>query len=140
MYASTPITIELPSPIAEQLEEEANRQNTNVQDLVREFILENWSGHPSLPDDVRAELAAFYRLSDNVLWLVARTTLSPGEQQELAELNDEANARNLTSEEEARREELLSAYDRVMVRRAQATAILQSRGHDISDPSTLKRQ
>ena len=138
LFASTPITLELPSPIAEQLEEEASRQKIDVRDLVRELILDNWSGLPLLPDDVETELAAFHKLSDDVLWLVARTTLSPEEQEELADLNDEAQSRNLTDGEEVRREVLLDTYDRVMIRRAQAAAILQSRGYDLSDPSVLK--
>jgi hypothetical protein len=135
---STPITIDLPAPIAEQLEEEATRQKIHVRELVREIILEHWSGLPSLPDDVEAELAAFHQLSDNLLWLIARTTLTVDEQAELADLNDEAQSRYLSHDEEARRDVLLEAYDRVMLRRAQAAAILQSRGYDLSDPSVLK--
>lgn len=137
MSASTPITIELPTPIAEQLEEEASRQKVNVRDLVRDLVLEHWSELPSLPDDVEAELAAFTRLSDNVLWLIARTTLSSEEQEELAGLNSEAKSRPLTSDEHTRREALLDAYDRMMVRRAQAADILQTRGYDLSDPAVL---
>ena len=31
---------------------------------------------PSLPEDVEAELASFSQLSDDVLWLIARITLT----------------------------------------------------------------
>ena len=137
MSVSTPITIDLPATVAKQLAEEASRQNMNVRDLVRECILEHWGGLPSLPEDIEAELAAFHRLTDNVLWLIARTTLTIEEQEELADLNDVAHSRSLTDEEEARRAALLDTYDRIMVRRAQAAGILQSRGHDLSDPSSL---
>ena len=135
--ASTPITIDLPAPIAEQLEEEANRQKVTIRELVRDLVLEHWSGLPSLPDDVEAELAAFHQLSDDVLWLIARTTLIPEEQKELADLNDEAQFRTLTDNEYNRREALLDSYDRMMVRRAQAAYLLQSRGYDLSDPAIL---
>lgn len=137
MTASTPIIIDLPAPIAEQLEMEANRQKTTIRDLVRELVLEHWSGLPSLPDDVEAELAAFHSLSDDVLWLIARTTLTTEEQHELADLNDEAQSRSLTDEEYSKREELLDAYDRMMVRRAQAAHILKLRGYDLSNPAVL---
>lgn len=133
-----PIIIELPVPAAEQLEEEASRQKMNARELAREFVLERLSELPLLPDDVEAELAAFHQLSDNVLWLIARTALTTDEQAELAYFNDEAQSRHLTHDEEARRDVLLEAYDRVMLRRAQAAAILQSRGYDLSDPSVLK--
>lgn len=135
--ASTPITIDLPAPIAEQLAEEANRQKVTIRDLVRELVLEHWSGMPALPDEVEAELAAFQQLSDDVLWLVARTTLTPEEQKELAELNDEAKSRSLDDDEYTRRDTLLDAYDRVMIRRAKAASILHSRGYDLSDPAVL---
>ena len=135
--ASTPITIDIPAPIAEQLEEEANRQKITVRDLVRDLLLEHWSGLPSLPDDVEAELAAFHQLSDNLLWLIARTTLTSEEQHELAYLNDEAESRSLNDDEYTQRETLLDAYDRMMIRRAKAASILQSRGYDLSDPTVL---
>lgn len=138
MSVSTPITIELPASIAAQLEKEARRQKTNVQELVRELILENLSKLPSLPDDVEAELAAFHSLSDNVLWLSARTALSLEEREELADLNYQAHSRSLTCDEEGRREEVLNAYDRMVVRRAQAVMVLQARGYDLSDPSIFK--
>jgi hypothetical protein len=92
---------------------------------------------PVLPRDVESEIAAFHVLTDDVLWRIARTTLATDEQEELANLNTEAQSRSLTSNEEARREELLNAYDRMMVRRAQAAYILQLRGYDLSDPTIL---
>lgn len=134
---STPITIDLPGPIAERLEEEAIRQKVSIRELVRELVLEHWSGLPSLPDDVEAELAAFHQLSDDVLWLVARTTLTPEEQRELAELNDTVQSRPLADDEYNRREALLDSYDRMMIRRAQAAHLLQLRGYDLSDPAVL---
>jgi len=45
---------------------------------------------PALPQDVEAELAAFANLSDEVLWFLARSTLTEAEQEELATLNDVA--------------------------------------------------
>lgn len=134
---STPITIDLPGPVAEQLEEEAIRQRMSIRELVRELVLEHWSGLPSLPDDVEAELAAFHQLSDDVLWLVARTTLTPEEQRELAELNDTVQSRPLADDEYNRREALLDSYDRMMIRRAQRSHLLQLRGYDLSNPAVL---
>jgi len=54
---------------------------------------------PALPQDVEAELAAFTNLSDEVLWLLARNTLTEAEQEELATLNDVAQQRSLTQAE-----------------------------------------
>lgn len=131
----TPITVELPVAIAERLREEASRQKRPVRDLVRDLIVEHWNGLPTLPPDVEAELDAFPNLSDELLWLIARTALTDGEREELAALNEATG--QLTDEQEQRRETLLDTYDRIMVRRAQAAVILQSRGYNLSNPSTL---
>lgn len=133
--ASTPITVELLVSVAERLREEANRQNRPVRDLVRELILERWDNLPPLPPEVEAELEAFHSLSDDVLWLVARSSLTIEEQKELARLN--AKIQPLGTAEESRREALLAAYDRTVLRRAQAAVILQSRGYDLSNPAVL---
>jgi hypothetical protein len=53
------------------------------------------------------------------------------QQEELARLNEAGRERDLTSEERDQQEILLDAYDRMLVRRAQAMAILKKRGHDI---------
>ena len=93
--------------------------------------------YEKLPDEFEAELATFHGLTDEELWRIARTTLTHDKQEELADLNYEAKFRGLTADEEARREVLLDDYDRMMVRRAQAASILQSRGYDLSDPRVL---
>ncbi len=131
----TPITVELPAAIAERLREEAGRQKRPMRDLVRDLIVEHWSGLPTLPADVEAELDAFPSLSDELLWLIARTAVAEDEREELAALN--AATGQLTNEQEQRRETLLDTYDRIMVRRAQAAVILQSRGYNLSSPSVL---
>lgn len=133
--ATTPILVDLPVAVAERLRKEAGRQQRAVRDLVRDFIVEHWSEGPALPQEVEAELDAFSSLSDDLLWLAARSTLPDEDREELALLNAEGGS--LTPDQEQRREELLNAYDRVMVRRAQAAVILQGRGYDLSDPSVL---
>jgi len=85
-----------------------------------------------LPADLASELAAFEHLSDDVLWLLATSTLSAEEQEELALLNEAAQQREVTLGERERQDMLLDAYDRVLVRRAHAAAILKGRGHDIN--------
>ncbi len=133
--STTPFTVDLPVAVVERLRVEAGRQRRAARDLVRDLIVERWSETPPLPAEVEAELDAFHNLSDDLLWLVARSSLPESEREELASLN--AKAGTLTHEEEDRREALLNAYDRMMVRRAQAVVILQSRGYSLSDPSVL---
>ena len=59
-------------------------------------------------------------------------TLSPYELRRMEQLSDLADGRDLTAREEAERRDLLSAYDRSVLRRAQTLALLKQRGHDLN--------
>lgn len=133
------LTVELPGVVMEHLQETARAQQRSVPELVRELVVRQTTELPLLPPDVEAELAAFASLSDGVLWLLARTTLSPEEQLELAQLNGEAQRRPLSPAEAARQQTLVDNYDRILVRRAHAAELLQTRGYDLRDPSVLRQ-
>ena len=132
------VTIELPSFVQQQMERRAQAEARSVADLIRELVLQNWQTSPRLPDNVEIELAALPNLSDEALWVLARTTLTAGEQSTLATLNHKAKTTKLTSAEEARLTTLLDLYDRALVRRAQAAVILQQRGHNLQNPAVLQ--
>ena len=133
-----PVTVDLPDSLVQELETKARRERRSISEMVRDLVLQSWHATPALPENVEAELAAFTNLSDDALWILARSTLSKAEQEELARLNHEAKRRDLTEDEETRRQTLLDAYDRMMVRRAQAALLLKSRGYDLTDPGILQ--
>ena len=93
---------------------------------------------PELPEDVKDELETFKHLSDDVLWLLARSTLSEEEQRDLARLNDEAQRKPLIGSQVQRQRALLDKYDHVLVRRAEAARVLKARGYDLSDLAILQ--
>lgn len=134
------ITLDLPETILKQLENTSRTQQRSVGEVIREIVIQNWQSLPRLPDDVEAELAALPSLSDEVLWLLVRSTLTAEEQRALAFLNSAAKTRTLESAETERLETLLALYDRMLVRRAQAAAILQQRGYDLRNPQVLQPQ
>lgn len=72
---STVISLELPSAAYEQLRLAATRQNRPVADVVKDIVLREIPDLPTLPADVEAELESFWSLSDDVLWLIARSSL-----------------------------------------------------------------
>lgn len=134
------IQIELPTETFVQLEQVARQQQRTVDELVREMILHELPGLPLLPEDVEAELAAFDRLSDDVLWLLAQSTLGIPQQEELASLNEISQQRDLTLAEQQHQQTLLNAYERVVIRRAQAAAVLKIRGHNVSRLTNYQAQ
>lgn len=137
MIGARTITVDFPVAAFEALQRTAQRQNRPVADVVRDLVLRELPELPLLPRDVETELTSFATLSDDVLWLIARSTLTRKQLQELARLNDTGQQRSLTAAEQVRQQELISAYDRTILRRARAAALLQQRGHNLSDPAVL---
>lgn len=135
---STVVTFDLPPAAFEQLRSAAHRQNRPVAEVVKDIVLREIPVLPALPADVETELASFAQLSDDVLWIIARSTLTPQQQRSLANLNDKAQRRPLTQPEQGQQQQLIDAYDRTLVRRAEAAFLLKQRGYDLSDPAVLR--
>ncbi|PKO21784.1 MAG: hypothetical protein CVU38_12805 [Chloroflexi bacterium HGW-Chloroflexi-1] len=132
------LTVNLPVVAFEQLQCVADQQHRGLPDLVRDLVLQELPGSPPLPQDVEAELASYASFPDDLLWVLARSTLSQLQQHELARLSREAQQRTLTDVERARQQELVDAYDRMLMRRAQAALVLKTRGYDLSNLTVLR--
>jgi len=91
-----------------------------------------------LPPEMADELASMHLFSDDALWAATEPSLSPAEQRRLGQLNRMAGERPLTKAEKAEQEQLLVAYHRSVLRRAQALAILAQRGHPIPTETELQ--
>lgn len=131
------VTLDLPENFIDDIKSEAQSQRRSVADVLRELVLKNWQATPKLPIDVEMELDAMSNLSDEVLWLLARNTLPISEQDALARLNAAAKERGLDPEEQSLLDNLVEQYERMLIRRAQAAALLGKRGHDMSSPKVL---
>jgi hypothetical protein len=135
--STTFVTIELPANAFKKLQETAHQQHRSINEVARDLILRELPDLPPLPPELQTELAAFANLSNEVLWVLARSTLTEPQQQELAKLNDEAQRRLLTEVEQNRQQILIDIYNRVLVHRAHAAALLRARGYDLADPTIL---
>ena len=132
MMLST-MTVELPEKTYVQLQQVAYQQNRSIPDVVQNLLTQDISRLPRLPDDLETELAVFTRLSNHVLWLLARSILTIEERTELANLNYKAQrVEGLTDDEKMRQTTLLNLYNRTLVHRSEAANLLRKRGEDIS--------
>ena len=122
------VVIDLPMFAYEHLQQLATSQQRDLRAIASDLILAELPALPPLPVEIEQELAAFTHLSNEVLTLLANSTLSPQELAQLAQLNEQAQASKLSAVQEARRQQLLDAYDRILVRRAQAALLLRLRG------------
>lgn len=131
------LTVELPDEALKHLEEVAREQDQSIQEVVQQLLLREINGLPRLADEVEAELTAFAHLSDEVLWLLARSTFPSAEQTRLTTLNDKSQREGLSKIEISERDELLEHYNRSILRRARAAEVLLERGYDLSNPAIL---
>lgn len=83
-----------------------------------------------LPDDLQQALTPLALLDDAALWRAARTRMPKNAAQRLAVLHAKRQREGLTEQEDQERAHLLRQYERAILVRAQAAALLHERGHD----------
>jgi hypothetical protein len=113
------VSVQVPEPIFRKLKRAADVTCRPVEEVLAD------------------ELASMHLFSDNALWAATEPSLSPAEQRRLGQLNRIAGQRPLTEAEKTEQEQLLAAYHRSVLRRAQALAILAQRGHPIPTETEL---
>jgi plasmid stability protein len=130
--SSQTVTLELPEPLYERLRNRAAQAQRSVEAEARETLASALQENDSLPADLEAALAPLALLSDAELWQAGRTRLSQETVEQLEELNLKRQREGLTEAEEATAAALIHQYERVMLVRAEAAALLKQRGHDVT--------
>jgi plasmid stability protein len=126
------VTLELPEPLYERLRSRAAQARRSIEAEARETLASAIQGHEDLPADLEAAIAPLALLSDAELWQAGRTRLPQEAADQLAALNLKHQREGLTEAEAATSAALIHQYERVMLIRAQAAALLKQRGHDVS--------
>lgn len=137
--AITKIPVDLPEPLYRRLQGIAAFAHRSIEEILASAISTALPPSPELPDTLADELAEMLWLSDEMLWAATDPTFTSTHQNRVTELSDLLGERSLTSEEKAEQEQLLAVYDRSVLRRAQAFAILARRGHQIPKRPELLR-
>jgi hypothetical protein len=114
-----------------KLQRTAELTYRSVEDVLVATLNAALVAPPDIPGDMAEELAAMNLFSDEALWAATQPSFSPTEQMRLAQLNHKAGERPLTEAEQAEQARLLLAYQRSILRRAKALAVLAQRGHPL---------
>ncbi len=125
------IPINVPEPLYLRLQGISVFAHRSVEEILTSAVAVALPPSPDLPPSVANELAEMIWLSDQALWDATIPTFTAKEQTRLAELNDLEDTRALRVDEQQEQAQLLAAYERSVLRRAQAFAILSRRGHQI---------
>ena len=124
------ITVTVPEEVYTQLEAQARSSARSVDDLVAQTLTRVLPpAEPDLPPSVQAELPAMEHLSDEALWAIARSTANDDKLALYDLLTERQNTGSLTLEGQRLLAQLRAEADALMVRKAHAYALLQSRGY-----------
>jgi hypothetical protein len=126
------ITLTLPEDISARVRQIAETTSQPVEQIVLEHLKSLSIQLPPLPPDDQAELDALHHLSDDALWTIAREQVSEDAQARAHTLMDKNSRGTITDAEADELEKLVQRADRVMLRKAEAAAILKERGFAFS--------
>jgi len=105
-------------------------QRTVAEELVAVVI--DYSQKEGLADDIEQELAQLDWLTEDELCQAAQITVSREKNESMQELVEKQQRDGLTEYESQQAQLLSHLFNRVMLVRAKATALLKKRGYDIS--------
>jgi hypothetical protein len=124
-----PIVLTIPADVAARAREIAESVEQPVEQVLIDHLKTLTTPLPTLPPEEQAELDALHHLSDDALWTIAREQMPDDVQARAHTLMDKNSRDTITDEEHAKLETLVERADRLMLRKAEAAAILRERGY-----------
>jgi len=125
------ISLNVPDAIYQRLKKQAQESNRTLEEQTLDVLAATVGKKPQSLDDPTTLLASLELLDDAALWNAAQSKLAGEVSIELEELNFKRQREGLTESEDVRAEELSRQYERQMLLRAKAVALLKQRGQDI---------
>lgn len=126
------ITLNLPAPLYERLTQRARQAHRSVEDELLEVVATAVPATDALPEDLRAAIAPLPLLDDDALWRAARDHLPAKDAARMEALHNKRQTKGLTDAEQDTLARLIRQYERYMLIRSRAAALLRERGHDVS--------
>lgn len=134
-----PVTLYIPPHLYERARRLAEANDVPIEQVILNWLESALVELPSLPPDEQAELDALSHLSDDALWTIAREQMPADRQRHMQVLMDRNNLGTITAPERDELAALVEQGQRLMLRKAQAMALLARRGHPIH-PDDLARE
>ena len=132
MTTTQDITISLPDVLYRKLKARAEQTQRSVEAEALDALVASVPVVDELSVDLEDALAQLALLDDQALWRAARTTFAADAARQLEELHLKRQREGLAEHEAQAAAALVQQYERVMLVRAQAAALLKQRGHDVA--------
>jgi hypothetical protein len=129
--ADQSLTLRLPDALLERLKQLAENDHRSVEEEAINRLAASIPEDDELPPDLRRLLDSMQGLDDESLWRAARNDLARKASVEIRRLQARRKRKDLTVDEQQRLGHLLRQYDRGILIRAEAAALLKQRGHDV---------
>jgi plasmid stability protein len=126
------VTLRLPDALYQRLNRRAEQAQRALEDELLDMIAAAVLVDDELPKELSEALSSLVLLDDEALWGAARTRLPAEAAEELEGLHLKRQREGISASEAEQAAALLRRYERVMLVRAQAAALLRQRGHDVS--------
>lgn len=122
------MTINIPDDVYERLRQLAETTDQPIESVLINQLKTSLPLSELSPDEA-SELAALRHLSDDALRQIAREQLPPAVQARMYDLMDQNSLGKISPQDYAELEALGERGNRLMLRKAEAAAILIERGH-----------
>ena len=132
-YQAETVTVKLPIPIYRRLKRVAEITYRSVEDLLASTVDAALPLDPNLPSDVADDVAAMALMNDDALMAASEVLHHAGAAATPATIDRVRRTARLSTSEEAELAHLLELYNRSVLRRAKALAILSQRGYQLPD-------
>ncbi len=126
------LTLHLPDPLYTRLQQRARQFNRTLEAELLEVLNTAVQADESLPQPLAEDVARLDNMDDAALWQAARSRLSKKEAAQLEVLHLKRQKVGISESEASALAELVQRYERSMLVRAQAAALLKQRGCDLS--------
>jgi plasmid stability protein len=126
------VTLNVPDVLYTRLKQRAEQANRTVEAELLEVLATAVPAADELPADLQEAISPLALLDDESLWRAARSRLAAEVAAELENLHLKQQRESLTETEAETLAGLVRQYERAMLVRAQAAALLKQRGHDVS--------
>jgi hypothetical protein len=138
--ATQTVTLQLPESLYTRLQQAAQATRRSLDDVLLHAVQvgspPDWDDAPA---EFQADLAALDRLDDGSLWRIARSHTTEVEMERYQELLDKNANGSLSPEERDELSTLRVEFDRSMLCKAHAAALLRWRGYQMSPAETLSQ-
>jgi len=126
------LTVQLPDRLYAWLRHRAQQANCTVEAELVDLVATAMPEDVELPGELNLELAGLEHLEDRTLWQAARSPLAARIARRTENLHRKQQREELTEAETQDLAELIRRYERAMLIRARAAALLKQRGDDVS--------